>query len=120
MADISTVYGSNYYEEAKSSKLNHVAKIIAANMSNYQFEQKLDLSMMFDDGIKQEAIEALTKSIMHHNPKMLVTYINKNKEEINMLPYFIDTPVVDYFRVIDSVRNKIIFFFVTPTGTGVY
>ena len=39
MAEISNVYGANYFEEAKRSRINHVAKILAANISNYQFEQ---------------------------------------------------------------------------------
>ena len=37
MAEISNVYGANYFEEAKRSRINHVAKILAANISNYQF-----------------------------------------------------------------------------------
>ena len=122
MAEISTVYGTNYFEEAKSSRINHIAKILAANISNYQFEQHLDMSSIWneDNSLKYEAVDVLLKSIMSNNPKMVVTHINKSKNEINMLPYFIQGDSVEYFRVIDTVRNKIIFFFVTPKGTGVY
>lgn len=122
MAEISTVYGTNYFEEAKSSRINHIAKIIAANISNYQFEQHLDMSSIWneDNSLKYEAVDVLLKSIMSNNPKMVVTHINKSTNEINMLPYFIQGDSVEYFRVIDTVRNKIIFFFVTPKGTGVY
>ena len=122
MAEISTVYGTNYFEEAKSSRINHIAKILAANISNYQFEQHLDMSSIWneDNSLKYEAVDVLLKSIMSNNPKMVVTHINKSTNEINMLPYFIQGDSVEYFRVIDTVRNKIIFFFVTPKGTGVY
>lgn len=122
MAEISTVYGTNYFEEAKSSRINHIAKILAANISNYQFEQHLDMSSIWneDSSLKYEAVDVLLKSIMSNNPKMVVTHINKSTNEINMLPYFIQGDSVEYFRVIDTVRNKIIFFFVTPKGTGVY
>lgn len=122
MAEITTVYGANYFEEAKSSRINHVAKIIAANISNYQFEQNLDMSSLWNDdkSLKHEAVDVLLSSIMTNNPKMVVTHINKQTDELNMLPYFIDTSSVEYFRVIDTVRSKIIFFFVTPKGTGVY
>lgn len=122
MAEISNVYGANYFEEAKRSRINHVAKILAANISNYQFEQHLDMSSLWneDKSLKHEAVEILLNSIMANNPKMVVTHINKQTNELNMLPYFIDTSSVEYFRVIDTVRSKIIFFFVTPKGTGVY
>lgn len=122
MAEISNVYGENYFEEAKKSRINHVAKILAANISNYQFEQRLDMSSLWDQdkNLKNVSINILLNSIMENNPKMIVTHINKNNQEINMLPYFIDTDSVEYFRVIDTVRSKIIFFFVTPKGSGVY
>ena len=122
MAEISKVYGSNYFEEAKRSRINHVAKILAANISNYQFEQHLDMSSLWneDNSLKQDAVNILVDSILQNNPKMAVTHINKSSNDLNMLPYFIEGDSVEYFRVIDTVRSKIIFFFVTPKGTGVY
>ena len=122
MAEISNVYGANYFEEAKRSRINHVAKILAANISNYQFEQHLDMSSLWneDKSLKQDAVNILIDSILQNNPKMAVTHINKQTDELNMLPYFIQGDSVEYFRVIDTVRSKIIFFFVTPKGTGVY
>jgi len=122
MAEISNVYGANYFEEAKRSRINHVAKILAANISNYQFEQHLDMSSLWneDNSLKQDAVNILVDSILQNNPKMAVTHINKQTNELNMLPYFIQGDSVEYFRVIDTVRSKIIFFFVTPKGTGVY
>ncbi len=122
MAEISNVYGANYFEEAKRSRINHVAKILAANISNYQFEQHLDMSSLWneDKSLKQDAVNILVDSILQNNPKMVVTHINKQTDDLNMLPYFIQGDSVEYFRVIDTVRSKIIFFFVTPKGTGVY
>jgi hypothetical protein len=122
MAEISNVYGANYFEEAKRSRINHVAKILAANISNYQFEQHLDMSSLWneDNSLKQDAVNILVDSILQNNPKMVVTHINKQSNDLNMLPYFIQGDSVEYFRVIDTVRSKIIFFFVTPKGTGVY
>lgn len=122
MAEISNVYGANYFEEAKRSRINHVAKILAANISNYQFEQHLDMSSLWneDNSLKQDAVNILVDSILQNNPKMAVTHINKQSNDLNMLPYFIEGNSVEYFRVIDTVRSKIIFFFVTPKGTGVY
>jgi hypothetical protein len=122
MAEISNVYGANYFEEAKRSRINHVAKILAANISNYQFEQHLDMSSLWneDNSLKHDAVNILVDSILQNNPKMAVTHINKQTDELNMLPYFIQGDSVEYFRVIDTVRSKIIFFFVTPKGTGVY
>ena len=122
MAEISSVYGANYFQEAKTSRINHVAKIIAANISNYQFEQHLDMSSLWneDNSLKQDAVNILVDSILQNNPKMAVTHIDKQSNDLNMLPYFIQGDSVEYFRVIDTVRSKIIFFFVTPKGTGVY
>lgn len=122
MAEITNVYGANYFEEAKKSRINHVAKILAANISNYQFEQHLDMSSLWDENnnLKEDALQTLLSSIMHNNPKMIVTHISKSSKDVNMLPYFIEGNSVEYFRVIDTVRNKIILFFVTPKGTGVY
>jgi hypothetical protein len=122
MAEISNVYGANYFEEAKRSRINHVAKILAANISNYQFEQHLDMSSLWneDNSLKQDAVNILVDSILQNNPKMAVTHIDKQSNDLNMLPYFIQGDSVEYFRVIDTVRSKIIFFFVTPKGTGVY
>tara|TARA_Y100000389_G_C17088388_1_gene330079 strand:- start:45 stop:413 length:369 start_codon:yes stop_codon:yes gene_type:complete len=122
MAEISNVYGANYFEEAKRSRINHVAKILAANISNYQFEQHLDMSSLWneDNSLKLDAVNILVDSILQNNPKMAVTHINKQSNDLNMLPYFIQGDSVEYFRVIDTVRSKIIFFFVTPKGTGVY
>ena len=122
MAEISNVYGANYFEEAKRSRINHVAKILAANISNYQFEQHLDMSSLWneDNSLKLDAVNILVDSILQNNPKMAVTHINKQTDDLNMLPYFIQGDSVEYFRVIDTMRSKIIFFFVTPKGTGVY
>jgi hypothetical protein len=122
MAEISNVYGANYFEEAKRSRINHVAKILAANISNYQFEQHLDMSSLWneDNSLKLDAVNILVDSILQNNPKMAVTHINKQTDDLNMLPYFIQGDSVEYFRVIDTLRSKIIFFFVTPKGTGVY
>ena len=122
MAEISSVYGANYFQEAKTSRINHVAKIIAANISNYQFEQHLDMSSLWneDNSLKHDAVNILLDSIMQNNPKMIATHIDKSSNDVNMLPYFIKGDSVEYFRVIDTVRSKIIFFFATPKGTGVY
>ena len=117
--NLSDYFGTN---AKKIEQKKYYDTITAANISNYQFEQNLDMSSLWneDKSLKHEAVEILLNSIMANNPKMVVTHINKQTNELNMLPYFIDTSSVEYFRVIDTVRSKIIFFFVTPKGTGVY
>ena len=49
MAELSDLYGENHQNESKMSRLDHVAKVIAANVSNYEFNQKFDMSSLWEN-----------------------------------------------------------------------
>ena len=122
MAEISTVYGENYFKESHDSRINHIAKIISSNISNYQFEQHLDMEVLWGNAnqIDSSIIHVIVNSIMNNNPKLVVTHIQQGTEYMNMLPYFIQTDKVEYFRIIDTQRNKVLFFFIKTKMSGVY
>lgn len=122
MADISVIYGQNYLQEAQTSKIDHLIKIVSVNVSNYEFNKHANMSHLWDkEGVfNSEAKWKIIHSIQSMNKNMVVTQINKESSEINMLPYFINEPNVEYFRLIDMQRGKIILFYITPTGISVY
>lgn len=122
MADISDIYGKNYLQEAQQSKTSHLIKMISNNVSNYEFNKQVNMSHLWnkDDVFDSESKWSIIHNIQENNKNMVVTQINKQSPEINMLPYFINEPKVEYFRVIDMNRGKIILFYITPTGMSVY
>jgi hypothetical protein len=122
MADISDIYGKNYLQEAQQSKTSHLIKMVGNNVSNYEFNKQVNMSHLWnEDGVfETESKWDIIQSIQQNNKNMIVTQINKQSPEINMLPYFINEPKVEYFRVIDMNRSKIILFYITPTGMNVY
>jgi hypothetical protein len=121
MAELFDLYGENHQNESKMSRLDHVAKVIATNVSNYEFNQKFDMSSLWENNnFKSEVSENISDSIFHNNSNLIALHINKHSNEKNILPYFINEPNVEYFRLIDLQRNKIIIFYVTPYGVGVF
>lgn len=122
MADISDIYGKNYLQEAQQSKTSHLIKMISNNVSNYEFNKQVNMSHLWnkDDVFDSESKWSIVQNIQANNKNMVVTQLNKQSPEINMLPYFINEPKVEYFRVIDMNRGKIILFYITPTGMSVY
>jgi|SRR6056300_171406 len=121
MAELSDLYGENHQNESKMSRLDHVAKVIAANVSNYEFNQKFNMSSLWENNaFKNGVSENISNSIFQNNPSLIALHINKETNEKNILPYFINEPNVEYFRLIDLQRSKIIIFYVTPHGVGVF
>lgn len=122
MADISDIYGKNYLQEAQQSKTSHLIKMVSNNVSNYEFNKQVNMSHLWnkDDVFDTESKWNIIHNIQQNNKNMIVTQINKQSPDINMLPYFINEPKVEYFRVIDTKRSKIILFYITPAGMNVY
>lgn len=114
MADISETYGSGYHHEAQNSRVNHALKAIATNVANKNFDMRFDSSDIWRQNyIKPEASKQLVQKIEEINPDFAVSVLNKNSDDINMLPYTL-AGSVEYLRIIDIKNRKMYFMYITP------
>ncbi len=73
--------------------------MISNNVSNYEFNKQVNMSHLWnkDDVFDSESKWSIVHNIQANNKNMVVTQLNKQSPEINMLPYFINEPKVEYF-----------------------
>src|SRR5690242_429756 len=123
MADLSDVYGQNYQVEATQGRIDYIINNLAKNLAHRQFKFHLHDNNELWDGmqnLKKQYIDLLIQKISTINKKLHFIHINKNSEQINMLPeLIIDTPV-EYFMVIDADMGRAYFIYITPTEVNSY
>ncbi len=117
MADLSDVYGQNFQNEAQESRTNYILNNLANNISHRQFKFRLhDTNDLWDksQNLNSELIGKLINKVKSLNKKMHLTHLDKNGNQINMLPeLIIDTPV-EYFLIIDGDFCRAYFIYITP------
>ena len=114
MADISETYGSTFHQDAQSSRVNHALKVIASNVANKNFDNRFDSSAMWRQNyIQPQAAQSLVQKIEEINTDFAVSFLNKNTDDINMLPWTL-TGAVEYLRIIDIKESKMYFMYITP------
>jgi hypothetical protein len=123
MADLSDVYGQNYEDESRQSRLDYIINNLANNISHRQFKFRLhDNNELWDSSqnLKKKVIDSLINKVKNINKKLHVNHIDKNSEKINMLPELIvDTPI-EYFYIIDAELGRAYFIYITPTEVNSY
>ena len=123
MADLTDVYGQNFQAEAQQSRLDYIINNLANNISHRQFRFRLHDNNELWDGsknLKKSAIETLIVKVQNINKKLHMMHLNKNSDQINMLPeLIIDTPV-EYFLIIDADFGRAYFIYITPTEVNSY
>jgi len=123
MADLSDVYGQNFQTEAKKSRVDYLLNIISNNLSHRQFKFKLqDTTELWDPTheLHRKYLDVIIHKVHQINPKITVKHINKNSQQINMVPELIvDTPV-EYFLIMDTELNRVYLIYMTPTEVHCY
>ena len=114
MASINEVYGKNYQQETKESKLHYSAKIIATNIANLSLSHRYDSDPLWDGhSMKPEAVKIIIEQVRRINEFFYVTHIDKTGKFLNVCPYLLNGPV-EYFYVVDKKRNRVYLIYVTP------
>lgn len=117
MAEISDVYGSDFQNEAKKAKVGHQVNTIANNLAHRQMNFRLFDSLDLWDSshrIPPTVIQTIIQKIQSINPKLHVIALDKQSEQINLLPsLIIDTPV-EYLWMIDAEYHRSYFVYLTP------
>ena len=123
MADLSDVYGQNYQTESRSSRLDFILNGIANNIAHRQFKFHLhDNNELWNNAqsLDKKEIDMLIKKVANINSKIHLFNLDKNSDQMNMLPFLIiDTPV-EYFMIIDADFNRAYFIYLTPTEVNSY
>jgi hypothetical protein len=123
MAELQDVYGTNYLDESKQCKSNHVINHIANNIANKQFNFRLFESDDIWDAshnLPPQVIETLIKKVRTINKQICLVYLDKKSDSINMLPELIIDSPVEYFWIIDGETHKAYFIYITPHEVGAY
>jgi methionyl-tRNA synthetase len=123
MADLSDVYGQNFQTESYELRLNYILNNLANNIAHRQFKFHLhDNNELWNksQNLTPQAIKTLIAKVKGVNKRMHLIHINKNSNQINMLPeLIIDTPV-EYFLIIDEEFGRAYFIYITPTEVNSY
>ena len=123
MADLSDAYGQNFQNESQQSRTEYILTNIATNLAHRQFKFRLhDSNDLWDQSgnIKANYISTLIQKIANINKKFNVTHLNKNSQQINMLPeLIIDTPV-EYLLIVDADFGRAYFIYITPQEVNSY
>jgi len=123
MADLSDVYGQNFQVEAQQSRIDYILNNLSNNIAHRQFKFRLhDTNELWDrsQNLSMQTINALITKVKHINKKMHIIHLDKNSNQINMLPELvIDTPV-EYFLIIDADFGRAYFIYITPTEVNSY
>jgi hypothetical protein len=120
MSTINEVYGSDFTQEAFAARVSHITDLISSNFANLNFKLRHDFSSVFrTGGMDPREINQIIARTNALNPDILVTHINKETEDIKMIPYFITIPV-EYFRIIDLLRQKIYLVYVSTQNMEAY
>ncbi|MEO0236699.1 MAG: hypothetical protein ABIN35_00505 [candidate division WOR-3 bacterium] len=118
---IEEVYGPNYHQECKNSRINHVVNMIASSLVHRQLNFRLFNSSELWDKNKSPLFIQLLKNKVHNINKMFeIYYIDKQSNKINMLPELIDEPLVEYFWILDKEYHNVYFIFITPNEVGAF
>ena len=123
MADLSDAYGQNFQNEAQQSRTEYIISNIANNLGHRQFKFRLHESNELWDSfgnIKFNYINTLIQKVTNVNKKFHITHLNKNSNDMNMLPeLIIDTPV-EYLMIVDADFGRAYFVYITPNEVNSY
>jgi|SRR3990172_7400099 len=120
MATIDDVYGTNFNQEAFAGRVNHIVDLIASNFANLSFQLRHNYSPVFRrGGMDPKEIAQIVAKTQTLNPNLIVTPIDKNSEQVRMLPYLLTIPA-EYFRVTDISRQKIYLVYVSTENMEAY
>lgn len=120
MASVKEVYGTNYNVEACYQRMNYSAKILASNIANLNFKIRHDSEYMWNsNNMKPDAIKLMTDKVQNINPKFKITHIPKTSQLVNMFPYLING-AVEYFRILDTDKNRLYLLYITPFNLEAY
>ena len=123
MADLSDAYGQNFQNESQQSRIEYVLSNMASNIAHRQFKFRLHESNELWDqagNIKSTYISTLIQKIVNINKKFYAIHLNKNSQQINMLPeLIIDTPV-EYLLIVDADYGRAYFIYITPQEVNSY
>jgi hypothetical protein len=117
MALIQEVYGANYQESTKSSRVNTIAGVIAGNIVNKNFSVRQDTSALWEGKrMPRENLELLIKLVYKNNSSMRLTHIDPSSKYINVFPYLV-SGAVEYFVLTDFSGDGVYQFaiYITPT-----
>ena len=120
MATIDDVYGKNFNREAFAGRVNHIVDLISSNFANLSFQLRHNYSPLFrQGGMDPREIAEIVAKTRTLNPNLLVTPINKNTDEVRMLPYLLTIPA-EYFRITDLAHQKIYLVYVSTESMEAY
>ena len=120
MATINEVYGQDYSQQAFVSRVRHITDLIASNFANLNFKLRHDYSPLFRRiGMDPAEIQQIVEKTAALNPNVIVLPIQKNTEEMKMLPYLLTIPA-EYFRILDIQSQKIYLVYVSTENMEAY
>jgi hypothetical protein len=123
MAELNDVYGTNYQDESKNAKINHILSTITNNIAHRNFNFRVfDSSELWDmsQNMSQSTINVLINKVKNINKHMHLEYLDKKSDRINMLPELITDTPVEYFLVIDGEVHRAYFIYITPREVNAY
>ena len=123
MAELNDVYGQNYQDESKSSKVNYVLNTITNNLAHRQFNFRLvDSADLWDvrHNLSTTSIESLIQKVKAMNKQMCLVHLDKTSNKINMLPELVVDSPVEYFMIIDGEFHRAYFIYITPYEVNAY
>src|SRR5437016_2783248 len=102
MADLSDVYGQNFQNEARQSRVDFILNGMANNIGHRQFKFKLHDTKDLWDGsqnLTKTNINNLINRVTAVNKKLHMKHLDKNSPQINMLPELIIDIPIEYFLI---------------------
>lgn len=123
MADLSDVYGSNYFVESQQSRVDYLLNNMANNIAHRQFKFGLnDTNELWNNSqsMNDQYINHLINKIKQINKKLYFMHLKKNTHQINMLPELIQDTPVEYFLIVDSEYARAYLLYITPFEVNPY
>ena len=123
MAELFDVFGNNYREETSQAKTTHVINTIANNVAHRQFHFRVfDLEVIWtpQSNLPEAVISALKQKVKAINKHLHLFRIDKQSEQLNLLPELIVDSPVEYFMIIDAEFNRTYFLYITPYEVSPY
>lgn len=127
MAEISEVYGSDYYQTAQRGRDEYVVNIISNNIANYNFDVKFHSDKNFaqlwrnSSCLPQSTIQEIITRTNQINADMKINHLNKNSsEDLKLIPYLIQDTAAEYFLIADLKKQAGYLIFISPLEMGIF
>ena len=113
MAELEQAFGGSFGGGDGNDTVIQIARMLANSIIGHNFPMHMDLT---DVWVKTDLNDKATNFIHEQVKKqeyLQLDQIKKGTKQAKMLPYFISSPKVAYFRLCDFKESQIYLFYIT-------